>query len=108
MKGLEIKFNEKTFFINEDELTSVLVENVVGKGAFVHVSNVNYTAQERNVWQEFTPIEPGATLKIKLTDIDGRTPPTSSVHDAGLKNPMPSKLEYFRQLEEILKKKGLL
>ena len=62
---------------------------------------------ERYVWFDFSPIFIGEKFEIKVTEIDAISDPNVMIVDKNIKRPK-TKLEFFRELEDNLKKQGLI
>lgn len=107
MKGFEISYNDDTAYVAiEDGLLMINVYNLRGEGN-LYVGGVDYQKQTKLSWYDHVPIDIGAKIGIKFTEIDHISVPVRSIHDQSIKRPL-SKLELFFRLEQYLKSQGLL
>lgn len=105
MKGFEIYYNEKKIEVVCDDFLAIIF-CVTKENAFCNVTGSNYTANERSVWLNQT-INPGDKFSIKMTEVNRPSVPMKVDKDKNIKR-QKTKLEFFREFEENLKKEGLL
>ena len=73
----------------------------------LYIGGVDYEECKRLIWYSGSPISMNDTFEIKVAEIEHPSLPSFIEEDLDIKRPM-TKLEFFRYLENNLKKQGLL
>lgn len=107
MKGFEINYNDEIRHVAvSDGLLMIHVSHIREK-SYLHVGAVDYENHIKMVWYDNVPINIGASIDIKFTEITHISEPVKGMHDESIKRPF-SKLDMFLRLEQHLKNRGLL
>ncbi|WP_320167774.1 hypothetical protein [Mangrovibacterium marinum] len=107
MKGFQIQYKDKVS--NVVVVDGIITINIFCKmeEAYMDVQNVDYKNSNRNIWYDSFPIEMGDLISIKVRDINESSVPDTTIEYLKMKRPK-TKLEIFREMEDRLKRKGLL
>lgn len=107
MKGFKIYYKQKTIkaAVLDGEITLNLFNN---KGdSRIYIGAIDYAENERIEWCDFSEIEIGDKFEIEVSEIDTPSTPAKIKQDMKIERPK-DKLEIFFELENKLKRKGLL
>lgn len=107
MKGFEINYNGdvKKVAVDDGLLTVNLFDN---KGdSHIFVETVDYKTHQRSVWYDWQPIKTGDEFRMRFMDISECSSPLFEVEEIEVERPK-TKLEFFHELEDKLKKRRLL
>lgn len=107
MKGIEIKFNQvsNTVGIKNGMLIIDILDNN-GDGR-LYIGAVDYEKRERLLWYDWDTIKLGDSFTLNLTETNVISSPIRIIEEQEV-TPPKTKLEIFREVENRLKKKGLL
>ncbi len=107
MKGFEIHYRDKTIraAVPDGEITLNLFNN--NGNSRLYIGAIDYSENRRIEWHDFSKIEIGDIIEIKVSEIDTPSTPAKIVEDSKIERPK-NKLEIFRELENKLKQKELL
>ncbi len=107
MKGIQIRYENKVSnVVVADGIITIGIFHKMGK-AQIDVQSVIYESSIRNIWYNAFPIEMGDEISIKIKDISESSEPKTTIENLKMKRPN-TKLEIFQEVENRLKKKGLL
>ncbi|MBQ8502604.1 MAG: hypothetical protein IJ494_10025 [Bacteroides sp.] len=108
MKGFEISYRNTTQRVGvEDELLTFLL-HATGDNAMLYVWSTDYDQQLNRVWHNNSPVASDELIRIRVIDLEEEaiSVPVKEVKSEHIRR--PSELEAFRNLENLLKEKGLL
>lgn len=107
MKGFEIEFNQekKKVGIKNGMLTIHIFDN--NGDARMYIGGVDYKRYKEFVWYNWIPIKLGDKISTKLTELVQSSEPYQETENQKIIRPK-TKLEIFREMEDRLKRKGLL
>ena len=107
MKGFQIQYKDKVSNVAAPDGMVTINIFQIKDDVRMNVQSSDYEKLSRNIWYDSLPIEFGDKINIQVKDLEQLSTPESIVEDAKIKRPK-TKLEIFREVEDRLKKKGLL
>lgn len=107
MKGFEIQHNGKITKVAIKDGKFYFIIDSYAAGDFMDIGGIDYEEHKKLTWCFLHPIQIGDKFDIRIVDIEDPSLPLEVKKDESIRRP-PSKLELFRELEDELKKKGLI
>lgn len=107
MKGFQIHYKDEVSNVAVPD--GIITINIFQKieEARLDVQSVDYSSSNRNIWYNSFPIEIGDVINIQVKEINEPSAPDMTIKGVKIKRPK-AKLEIFREIEDKLKRKGLL